>query len=106
VGILVALIALMRSVELAVGAVLLYTALVQLEGHILTPNIMARQTNVPQTLVLFAIVVGGGAGGLLGIIVSVPIAAAFRVFVLEVLAPWERRLAGATPEATSAPPMP
>ena len=107
VGILVALIALMRSVELAVGAVLLYTALIQLEGHILTPNIMARQTNVPQTLVLFAIVVGGGAGGLLGVVVAVPVAAAFRVFVLEVLAPWERRLAGAEPRppAPSAPPM-
>ncbi len=106
VGVLVAVIALMRSVELAVGAVVLYTALIQLEGHILTPNIMARQTNVPQTLVLFAIVVGGGAGGLLGVIVSVPIAAAFRVFVLEVLAPWERRLAGAEPRppAPSAPP--
>lgn len=106
VGIIVAVIALMRSVELAIGAVLLYTALIQLEGHILTPNIMARQTNVPQTLVLFAIVVGGGAGGLLGIIVSVPIAAAFRVFVLEVLAPWERRMTGAEPRppAPSAPP--
>jgi len=36
----------------------------------------------------------------------VPIAAAFRVFVLEVLAPWERRLAGAEPRppAPSAPP--
>jgi len=106
VGVIVALIALTRSVGLALGAVALYTALIQLEGHVLTPNIMARQTNVPQTLVLFAIVVGGGAGGLLGIIVSVPIAAAFRVFVLEVLAPWERRLAGAEPRppAPSAPP--
>lgn len=108
VGVIVALIALTRSVELAVGAVVLYTVLIQVEGHVLTPNIMRRQTNVPQTLVLFAIVVGGGAGGLLGVIVSVPIAAAFRVFVLEVLAPWERRLAGAEPRppAPSAPPEP
>ncbi len=106
VGAIVALIALTRSLQLALGAVVLFTALIQLEGHILTPNIMRRQTNVPQTLVLFAIVVGGGAGGLLGIIVSVPIAAAIRVFVLEVVAPWERRLAQAEPRppAPSAPP--
>lgn len=106
VGVIVALIALMRSVQLAIAAVVLYTALVQLEGHVLTPNIMSKQTNVPQTLVLFAIVVGA-AGGLLGIIVSVPLAAAFRVFVLEVIAPWERKLAGADqrPPAPSAPPM-
>ncbi len=108
VGVIVALIALTKSVGLALGAVALFTGLIQLEGHVLTPNIMARQTNVPQTLVLFAIVVGGGAGGLLGIVVSVPIAAAFRVFVLEVLAPWERRMAGAEPRppAPSAPPAP
>ena len=108
VGAIVAVIALGRSLELAIGAVVLYTVLIQVEGHVLTPNIMRRQTNVPQTLVLFAIVVGAGAGGLLGVIVSVPIAAAFRVFVLEVLAPWERRLAGAEPRppAPSAPPEP
>ncbi len=106
VGAIVALIALTRSVGLALGAVALFTGLIQLEGHVLTPNIMARQTNVPQTLVLFAIVVGGGAGGLLGVVVAVPIAAAFRVFVLQVLAPWERRVAGAEPRppAPSAPP--
>ena len=102
VGAIVAVIALGRSLELAIGAVVLYTVLIQVEGHVLTPNIMRRQTNVPQTLVLFAIVVGAGAGGLLGVIVSVPVAAAFRVFVLEVLAPWERRLAGAEPR----PPAP
>ena len=108
VGAIVAVIALGRSLELAIGAVVLYTVLIQVEGHVLTPNIMRRQTNVPQTLVLFAIVVGAGAGGLLGVIVSVPVAAAFRVFVLEVLAPWERRLAGAEPRppAPSAPPVP
>jgi len=97
VGTIVTLIALTRSLQLALGAAALFTALVQIEGHLLTPNIMRRQTNVPQTLVLFAIVVGGGAGGLLGVIVSVPIAAAVRVLVLEVVAPWERRLARAEP---------
>lgn len=106
VGVVVGLIALTRSVGLALGAVALFAGLIQLEGHVLTPNIMARQTNVPQALVLFAIVVGGGAGGLLGIVVAVPIAAALRVFVLQVLAPWERRMAGAEPRppAPSAPP--
>jgi predicted PurR-regulated permease PerM len=93
VGGIVVGIALMHSLTKALIAAALYTALVQLEGHILTPNIMRRQTHVPQALVLFAIVVGAALGGLPGVLVSIPAAAALRVLVVRVLAPAERRLA-------------
>lgn len=94
VGAVVVTVGLVQSLTSALLAAALYTGLIQLEGHLLTPNIMHRETHVPQTLVLFAIVVGGALGGLVGIIVSIPMAAALRVLVIEVLAPAERRWSG------------
>ncbi len=102
VGVIVALIALLQSLTKAVIAILLYTGLEQVEGHLLTPNIMRSQTDVPQTLVLFAIIVGGGVGGILGILVAIPSAAAVRVFVLEVVAPKEREAVDASPDVDAA----
>lgn len=111
VGVLVSVVALFQSFTKAVLAAILYTVLAQLEAHILAPNIMETQTDVPQTLVIFAIAAGGALGGFLGVLVSIPVAAALRVFVLEVIAPVERRSVGATapvggdgpPGGTSAP---
>jgi predicted PurR-regulated permease PerM len=83
--------ALLQSVSKALLALALYTLLQQFEGHLLTPNIMRRQTDVPQTLVIFALVAGGVIGGLLGVLASIPIAAALHVLAVEVLAPMVRR---------------
>jgi predicted PurR-regulated permease PerM len=96
VGIIVVMVALTESFTKGVIAGILFTVLTQLEGTILTPNIMKSQTRVPQALVLFAIVVGGAVGGLLGVLVAVPVAAALRVIVVEVIAPAQRRWSGIT----------
>jgi predicted PurR-regulated permease PerM len=88
-------VALLQSTTKAILALGLYTALEQIEGHILTPNIMESQTDVPQTLVIFAIAAGAALGGLLGVLAALPLAAALRVFVLRVVAPTEREIVGA-----------
>jgi predicted PurR-regulated permease PerM len=88
-------VALLQSPGMAVLALVLYTVLEQFEGHILTPNIMERQTAVPQTLVIFAIAAGAALGGVLGIVAAIPTAAALHVFALRVVAPMERREVGA-----------
>ncbi len=90
VGAVVTGLALLQSFTLALLALGLFVALEQIEGHLLTPNIMRSQTHVPQTLVLFAIVVGFALGGVLGILVAIPTAAALRVLVIRVIAPAER----------------
>lgn len=102
VGMIVAVIALLQSLTKAIIAILLFIGLEQVEGHLLTPNIMRSQTDVPQTMVLFAIVVGGGVGGILGILVAIPSMAAVRVFILEVVAPRERQAVDASPEVDEA----
>lgn len=91
----VVLVALLDSPNKALLALGLYVVLQQIEGQILTPNIMRRQTDIPQTLVIFAILAGGAVGGLLGVVVSIPLVAALRVFVLEVVVPVVRRWTGA-----------
>lgn len=88
-------IALLQSTTKAILAFALFTALEQFEGHILTPNVMESQTDVPQTLVIFAIAAGAALGGLLGVLAALPLAAALRVFVLRVVAPTEREMVGA-----------
>ncbi|HEX5386500.1 MAG TPA: AI-2E family transporter [Gemmatimonadales bacterium] len=94
-GIAVALTALLQSPAKALLAIALFTVLQQLEGHILTPNIMGRETHTSQALVIFALLAGATVGGLLGAIVAIPVAGALQVFVLRVLAPAIRRRTGA-----------
>ena len=94
--------ALLQSFTKALLAIALYTLLQQIEGHLLTPNIMKSQTHVPQTLVIFALVAGAAVGGLLGILVALPSAGAARVFFLRVVAPWIRQRTGA-PEPAAEP---
>jgi predicted PurR-regulated permease PerM len=89
----VVLVALVESPTKALIALGLYCFLQEFEGHVLTPNIMQRQTSMPQTVVIVAIVIGASLGGLLGIIVAIPSAAALRVLILEVIAPALRRRA-------------
>ena len=78
-----------------------YVALEQVEGHILTPNIMRSQTDVPQVLVLFAVFAGGAVGGLIGALVAIPLTAAIRVIVFRLAVPQIRRWSGAPPHPTA-----
>lgn len=64
----------------------------QVEGHIVTPNVMRSQTDVPQLLVLLALLIGGSIGGILGILVAIPLSGALRVLVLHALAPAIRQV--------------
>ncbi len=55
--------------------VLAFVLLVQqIEGNILTPWIMGCQTDIDSLLVLIALTLGGAVGGMLGAIVSIPLA--------------------------------
>ncbi len=98
-GVVVTLAALLQSPGKALLAVILFTALQQLEGHILTPNIMSKQTHTSQAVVIFALLAGAAVGGLLGALVAIPVAGVAQVFVVKVLAPAIRRRNGvAAPE--------
>ncbi len=82
------LVGLLQSPAKAFWALVVYTAILQIEGHILAPNIMRSQTSVPQVLVIAALFAGGVVGGILGILVAVPVAGATKVLMEEVFVPW------------------
>ena len=60
-------------------AALVYLGIQQLEGNVLTPHIQGQALRVHPIIVLLAIVVGGGLGGLIGVIIAVPTLAVIRV---------------------------
>ncbi len=72
-----------------------YIALQQVENYLVAPKVMQSQTDVTPALVIFALACGFTAGGLLGALVAIPIAAAVRVLVLAVAAPAIRRRSAA-----------
>lgn len=67
------------STTTGVLVALLYLGIQQLEGNVLTPRIQGQALRVHPIIVLLAIVIGGELGGLVGIIVAVPVLAILRV---------------------------
>ena len=44
----------------------------QLEGHVIYPKVVGESVGLPPLWVLMGIVVGGGLGGILGMLLGVP----------------------------------
>jgi predicted PurR-regulated permease PerM len=74
----------------ALLALVVYTVILQIEAHVIAPNVIRSQTNLPQALIIIALFGGGVVGGLLGFLVAVPTAGAIKVLVDRVLRPWLR----------------
>lgn len=91
------LVALLQSPTTALITLIFLVVMQQIENHILVPNIMRTQTDVPPLLVVLALFAGATAGGLLGALVAIPLAAALRVVVVQLIAPAVRRWTGAPP---------
>jgi predicted PurR-regulated permease PerM len=71
----------------------LFTALQQVEGHIVAPNVFAQALRINPLLVIFALLMGGQLYGFIGAFISLPIAAIIRETVVYlkrhlVLEPW------------------
>ncbi len=76
-----------------VWLIVAFTALQQLEGHVVAPNVFAQALRINPILVIFALLMGGQLYGLIGAFISLPIAAMVRETVVYfrrhlVLEPW------------------
>lgn len=58
---------------------ILFLAIQQLEGNVLTPRIQAQTIKVPAVLVFLGVVAGGSLAGLAGVLLAVPTLATMRV---------------------------
>lgn len=63
---------------------LIYTLIVQqLEGNLLYPKIVGNSLGISGTWVLVSVIIGGAAGGILGILIGVPFTAVLLKFIRE-----------------------
>ncbi|MGH2444831.1 MAG: AI-2E family transporter [Candidatus Limnocylindria bacterium] len=62
----------------AIAAAVLYTAIQQLENHILVPKVMGDAIDLHPAVLILALVVGGGLFGISGAILAAPVVAAGR----------------------------
>ena len=66
---------------LAIVIAAVYFALRQLEDAFVIPNVIGRLVKLPPLLVIFCIVTGPAIGGMLGLILAVPIAAVLKILM-------------------------
>jgi predicted PurR-regulated permease PerM len=94
-AVIIVIVAVLQSLTKAVLSLAFMVVMQQLENHILVPNIMSSQTSISPLLTLLAVFVGSTLGGFLGALVAIPLAAALRVIVVQVIAPAVRLQTGA-----------
>lgn len=82
---------LLRSPWTAVWVAVLIFAVHQLEGSILSPKIVGRSVGLHPLAVILAVLAGGELGGIVGMLVAVPAAAAGKVLAQHA---WPRLTAG------------
>ena len=59
-----------------------FTALQQIEGHIVAPNVFAQALRINPLLVIFALLLGGQIYGFIGAFIALPLAAMLRESVV------------------------
>ena len=91
----VLIVALLQSPTMALVTLIFVVILQVVQGNIISPYVMKNQAEVPQFLVPLAILAGGAVGGILGALISLPVVAVLRVFLLRVVAPFIRQQTGA-----------
>jgi predicted PurR-regulated permease PerM len=75
------LIAATVSPELALEVAGVYLVLQLIEGNILVPLVMRNTIGISPFLVIFSVLIGGAAGGFVGALLAVPIAAVGEVLI-------------------------
>jgi predicted PurR-regulated permease PerM len=93
-GVLAALVALLNGdPSQAVWAVAIFTAVQQVDNHVITPLVQRARVSLSPLVIVLALVVGGSVAGLLGVLVAVPMTAVIRIVVGHL---WRTRVLGET----------
>lgn len=80
----IGLAALSGGISLALMVVGLFIIVQQFENNLLHPLVVTKVVGVPPLIVIIAVVVGGSLAGFLGVLLAVPLAAAFLEFAHDV----------------------
>jgi predicted PurR-regulated permease PerM len=93
----------------ALWLAIFFTALQQIEGHIVAPNVFAQALRINPLLVILALLLGGQLYGFIGAFVALPVAAVIRETVVYlrrhlVLEPWGTPSAAELAQRANPPP--
>jgi predicted PurR-regulated permease PerM len=83
-GAIVSLVALTVSLPVALATLAFYIGYRLAEDYLIVPRIMGRTVEVPAVVTVLAVLLGGALMGLIGALVAIPAAAAFRLLLREV----------------------
>ncbi|MGH8925166.1 MAG: AI-2E family transporter [Acidimicrobiia bacterium] len=98
-GALAAIVALLDgSLGKALLAILVFTLIQQVDNHVITPLVQRARVQLSPMVIVLALIVGGSLAGLLGVLVAVPLTAAFRIVVGHL---WRTRMLGQSWEEAS-----
>ena len=86
-GAAVSLVALTVSLPVALATLGFYICYKLAEDYLLVPKVMNRTVHVPATVTLVAVLLGGVLLGIVGALVAIPVAAAIRLLLREVVFP-------------------
>jgi predicted PurR-regulated permease PerM len=63
-----------------------FVGIYEIEGHLIAPAIVSRQVKLTPLAVLLAVLIGAELGGIVGMLVAVPVMGVLRVIVLRMIA--------------------
>ena len=72
-----------ESVQSAVYFMIMFICIQQVEGNFIYPNVVGRSVGFPPMYVIVAVTVGASLGGILGIIISIPVCSCIYQLVKE-----------------------
>jgi predicted PurR-regulated permease PerM len=84
-GAIVSAVALTVSLPVAIATLAFYIGYRLFEDYVLTPRIMGGAVKVPAVVSVVAVLVGGALLGIIGALVAIPVAAALRLLLDEVM---------------------
>ena len=89
---LAALVALLSGdPQQAFWAVVIFTAIQQVDNHVITPLVQRARVNLSPLFIVLALIIGGSVAGILGVLVAVPLTAAVRIAIGHL---WRTRVLG------------
>ncbi|HKP53556.1 MAG TPA: AI-2E family transporter [Chloroflexia bacterium] len=65
----------------AIGVVIAFTILRQLEDHLIMPFVVGRAVHLHPVITIFSVLAGGAMAGILGMLLAIPVAAAIKIII-------------------------
>jgi predicted PurR-regulated permease PerM len=82
----------------ALWAVAIFTAIQQIDNHVITPLVQRTRVKLSPLVIVLALIIGGSVAGLLGVLIAVPVTAAVRIIIGHL---WRTRILGQSWEEAS-----